>query len=240
MKDLRNGYLGDFPPIERDLIRTGIGPLDRALGGGIPRGDVLSLYFVPPVDSSTFVESAMLANLEDGRDIYWAAPWEPDIHRWRRVGIDPGRILVTVPESRKALAETPQHVEHLQCDLFILEGLSTLFREEETGPKETGPKWLRHEGGISRWTGKKTLENWGEQQKLLKRFSRGKSLRNTGAIVPRPLSQQYRFSFPAYASEDDIAVFIRDSRPKRFTLDLLSTRGSMSSQTISCRLGLPL
>ena len=218
MKDLGDTQLRDPPPIERALIRTGIGALDEALGGGIPRGDGLCLYFVPPTDDWSFLIMTMRAAQEDGNSVFWLGPWEPDVPRWKHYGVDPAKVMVATCNDPVDLKVKAQIVHECGADLLIVEGVSTIMNIESSGD---------------------TFRVWKAQQNAIYNMTHRERLSNTAIIFSRALGEKYTNYPVQYASDDDISVFIDDHRPHSFKAHVLSRHSHLTSREISCKLPLP-
>jgi len=217
MKDLRNTPLRDPPPIEQEVVRTGIAPLDDVLGGGIPKGDGLCLYFVPPVDDWTFIVIMMKAAQEDGKSVFWLGPWEPDTPKWKAHGVDLAKVMIATCSNPSDLMEKSKAVHACGADLLFVEGISTIANIETIGDP---------------------FRVWQAQQNAIYNLTHRRRLSNTAVVFSRAVSEKYR-NFPVrYASEDDYALFIRDHRPSRFHAELIATQSHFISSEFSCKLPL--
>lgn len=218
MQELRKQILADPPPIQREHVRTGIEPLDDTMGGGIPKGDVLCVYSIPPVDDWPIVASAIKAAQEDGQKVFWVGAMDPDVHRWRRCGVDISRVLVSTCNDLLRLKKVADDVHILGADLFIIEGFSSLLNPHASG-EEIG-------------------DHWRQQQNTLYELTRRRRLTNTSLIISRVVSEKYRHNPIRYTSQDDFAIFVEDHHPDRFKFQLMSVRSHIPSLSMTCKLEL--
>src|ERR1700681_517856 len=97
--------IADVSAPEVPRLRTGIGELDRVLGGGIVPGSVVLLGGAPGIGKSTLTNMALGHLLKGGRpSLYVSGEESAEQVRLRaeRLGSDPGQPALSVP----ILAET--------------------------------------------------------------------------------------------------------------------------------------
>ncbi len=126
-----------------DLLPTGFAVLDRALGGGLPRGGIVEI-FGPPGSGKTTLSVAMVANLErQGGAAAWIdAEQSFDPASPARWGLSLARLPVLRPESaEQAFTMALSLAGSGAIDLLVIDSAAALVPslELETGIGASGP-----------------------------------------------------------------------------------------------------
>ncbi len=109
---------------------TGIGELDRVLGGGLVRGSAILIGGDPGIGKSTLLLQTATAMAATGAKIIYVSGEEATTQiamRARRLGVDGAPVLVTNANGLGEILATLQ--EHADTDLVIIDSIQTVFSE---------------------------------------------------------------------------------------------------------------
>jgi len=118
-------------PIAR--FATGIGELDRVLGGGIVDAEVILLAASPGAGKSTLCMSISQKYAQAGKTVLYSSGEESEQQiamRAKRMGVTEETIHIT---NETSLERILGHIDELKPDLFILDSLQTVASEGVTG-----------------------------------------------------------------------------------------------------------
>ncbi|ADG81135.1 DNA repair protein RadA [Thermincola potens] len=122
--------ISDVVTVEEIRYCTGIGELDRVLGGGIVRGSLILIGGDPGIGKSTLgLQAASAISIKTGRVLYVSG--EESIHQTKlralRLGaVSPDLYIV----SETSLEGILRHIEKLQPNLVVVDSIQTVFTEE--------------------------------------------------------------------------------------------------------------
>ena len=105
---------------------TGIGELDRVLGGGAVKGSIVVVGGAPGIGKSTLLLQ-LCGLVDEGQKILYVSGEESERQikmRAQRLGVDGGKIYVL---AETGLNEVLSAAEHLEPDLVIIESIQTMF-----------------------------------------------------------------------------------------------------------------
>lgn len=126
--------LGDHPPSMADVIKTGILPLDVALGiGGIPKGRIIEIYG-PESSGKTTLCLSLIAEVQkiDGVVAFIDAEHALDPEWARKMGVKLENLLVAQPDTgEQALQITEQLIRSGGIDLLIVDSVAALVPQAE-------------------------------------------------------------------------------------------------------------
>jgi DNA replication and repair protein RadA len=121
--------LGDIKQISHARITTGIGELDRVMGGGLVKGSVTLIGGDPGIGKSTLLLQA-LAGLSDQVNVLYASGEESV----EQVGLRATRLTLQAPKL-KLVAEN--HLETIlglvqthDPDVLVIDSIQTIYSEE--------------------------------------------------------------------------------------------------------------
>ena len=113
---------------------TGMGELDRVLGGGAVAGSLVLVGGAPGIGKSTLLLQ-ICNSLCDGRKVLYVSGEESEQQikmRAQRIGVNPEELYIL---SETRLSDILGAVEQLQPDVLIADSVQTLFNEEnESSP----------------------------------------------------------------------------------------------------------
>src|SRR3989339_206905 len=126
--------LGDHPIVAIDVIKTGILPLDIALGvGGIPKGRIIEIYG-PESSGKTTLCLSLIAEVQknDGVVAFIDAEHSLDPAWARKIGVKVENLLVAQPDTgEQALQITEQLVRSGGIDLIVVDSVAALVPRAE-------------------------------------------------------------------------------------------------------------
>ncbi|OGK63104.1 recombinase RecA [Candidatus Roizmanbacteria bacterium RIFOXYB2_FULL_38_10] len=126
--------LGDHPIVAIDVIKTGILPLDIALGvGGIPKGRIIEIYG-PESSGKTTLCLSLIAEVQknDGVVAFIDAEHALDPAWARKIGVKVENLLVAQPDTgEQALQITEQLIRSGGIDLLIVDSVAALVPQAE-------------------------------------------------------------------------------------------------------------
>ena len=105
---------------------TGIGELDRVLGGGAVKGSIVLVGGAPGIGKSTLLLQ-LCGLVDEGQKILYVSGEESErqiIMRAQRLGVDGGKIYVL---AETGLNEVLSAAERLEPDLVIIDSIQTMF-----------------------------------------------------------------------------------------------------------------
>ena len=105
---------------------TGIGELDRVLGGGAVRGSIVLVGGAPGIGKSTLLLQ-LCGLVDEGQKILYVSGEESERQikmRAQRLGVDGGKIYVL---AETGLNEVLSAAERLEPDLVIIDSIQTMF-----------------------------------------------------------------------------------------------------------------
>ena len=112
---------------EEDLrFSTGIGELDRVLGGGAVKGSIVLVGGAPGIGKSTLLLQ-LCGLVDEGQKILYVSGEESERQikmRAQRLGVDGGKIYVL---AETGLNEVLSAAERLEPDLVIIDSIQTMF-----------------------------------------------------------------------------------------------------------------
>jgi DNA repair protein RadA/Sms len=129
---VRPARLSDLSPQKTIRVRTGIGELDRVLGGGLVPGSLLLVGGEPGIGKSTLMLQVCGLLARDSAALLYATGEESAEQvrlRAERLGVDPARIhLLCAVDMNDIVAA----VEDLSPGLLVVDSIQTVFRPELT------------------------------------------------------------------------------------------------------------
>ena len=108
---------------------TGMGELDRVLGGGAVAGSLVLVGGAPGIGKSTLLLQ-ICNSLCEGRSVLYVSGEESERQlklRAMRLGVDPERLYIL---SETRLSDILEAVEELKPDILIVDSIQTLYQEE--------------------------------------------------------------------------------------------------------------
>ena len=108
---------------------TGMGELDRVLGGGAVAGSLVLVGGAPGIGKSTLLLQ-ICNSLCEGRSVLYVSGEESERQlklRALRLGVDPERLYIL---SETRLSDILEAVEELKPDILIVDSIQTLYQEE--------------------------------------------------------------------------------------------------------------
>lgn len=108
---------------------TGMGELDRVLGGGAVAGSLVLVGGAPGIGKSTLLLQ-ICNSLCSGRRVLYVSGEESERQlklRAERLGVDPGELYIL---SETRLSDVIQSVEDTKPDILIVDSIQTLYNEE--------------------------------------------------------------------------------------------------------------
>lgn len=107
-------------------IKTGLGELDRVLGGGLVLGSVVLLGGGPGIGKSTLLMQSMSAMGENAKVLYISGEESADqvALRAHRLGVSGGNISLIAETSLETIAET---LHREQPQVVVVDSIQTLF-----------------------------------------------------------------------------------------------------------------
>ena len=113
---------------------TGMGELDRVLGGGAVAGSLVLVGGAPGIGKSTLLLQ-ICNSLCAGRKVLYISGEESERQlklRAQRLGVDPDDLYIL---SETRLSDVVDATEHMQPDILIVDSIQTLYNEEnESSP----------------------------------------------------------------------------------------------------------
>ncbi len=126
--------LGDNPIVAVDVIKTGIQPLDIALGvGGIPKGRIIEIYG-PESSGKTTLCLSLISEVQktNGVVAFIDAEHALDPAWARKIGVNVENLLVAQPDTgEQALQITEQLIRSGGIDLLIVDSVAALVPQAE-------------------------------------------------------------------------------------------------------------
>ncbi|MFA5135773.1 MAG: recombinase RecA [Patescibacteria group bacterium] len=126
--------LGDNPIVAVDVIKTGILPLDVALGvGGIPKGRIIEVYG-PESSGKTTLCLSLIAEVQktNGVVAFIDAEHALDPAWARKIGVKVENLLVAQPDTgEQALQITEQLIRSGGIDLLVVDSVAALVPQAE-------------------------------------------------------------------------------------------------------------
>jgi DNA repair protein RadA/Sms len=114
---------------ERDRINTGVGELDRVLGGGMVLGGVVLIGGDPGIGKSTLVLQAMVSLASNGYKVLYVSGEESMRQiklRGERLGVLPENLLAWSETNVERVVET---VKELRPASVVIDSVQTLYTE---------------------------------------------------------------------------------------------------------------
>lgn len=111
---------------EEIRFSTGIGELDRVLGGGAVKGSIVLVGGAPGIGKSTLLLQ-LCGLVNDGQKILYVSGEESERQikmRAQRLGVDGGKIYVL---AETGLTEVISAAEKLEPDIVIIDSIQTMF-----------------------------------------------------------------------------------------------------------------
>jgi DNA repair protein RadA/Sms len=129
--------LGDVGAVRVARLKTGIGELDRVLGGGLVPGSLVLLGGSPGIGKSTLTTMA-LANLADAgrRVLYVSAEESPEQVRLRAERLGAGAMKIPVVADT-ALETVLATLEHVRPEVCVVDSVQTIHSAALTGSPGT-------------------------------------------------------------------------------------------------------
>jgi len=124
--------VGDVPTEERSPTPTGVGEVDRVLGGGLVPGSVTVIGGAPGMGKSTLLLQVAAAVAASGRTALYSSSEEARVQvraRAERLGVVTDRLWLHAEPSVDHLLAT---VDHVRPDLVVVDSVQTAF-DPETG-----------------------------------------------------------------------------------------------------------
>ena len=124
--------VGDVPTEERSPTPTGVGEVDRVLGGGLVPGSVTVIGGAPGMGKSTLLLQVAAAVAASGRTALYSSSEESRVQvraRAERLGVVTDRLWLHAEPSVDHLLAT---VDHVRPDLVVVDSVQTAF-DPETG-----------------------------------------------------------------------------------------------------------
>lgn len=121
--------LADIPGVAHRLMPTGIGELDRVLGGGLVPGGVVLVGGDPGVGKSTLLLQAGAALARRGQSLLYVSAEESPAQvseRGRRLGADAPGLYLAAETSLEAILE---QVAALKPDAVIVDSIQTVWSQ---------------------------------------------------------------------------------------------------------------
>ena len=126
--------LGDHPIVAIDVIKTGILPLDVALGiGGIPKGRIIEIYG-PESSGKTTLCLSLISEVQkyDGVVAFIDAEHALDPTWAQKIGVKVENLLVSQPDTgEQALQITEQLIRSGGVDLVVVDSVAALVPQSE-------------------------------------------------------------------------------------------------------------
>ena len=128
------GARGEAQPItavraaDAERYPSGIGELDRVLGGGVVPGSVVLIGGDPGIGKSTLVLQALAALARGGTTLYVSGEESPQQIKMRadRLGITEDRLLVLAETSLERIIE---HTKKIKPAVLAIDSIQTVFTE---------------------------------------------------------------------------------------------------------------
>ena len=133
---------------------TGMGELDRVLGGGAVAGSLVLVGGAPGIGKSTLLLQ-ICNSLCTGRRVLYISGEESERQlklRAERLGVAPEELLIL---SETRLSDVLESVEETKPDILIVDSIQTLYREEN----ESSPGSVSHINKDGNIAGPKVLEH---------------------------------------------------------------------------------
>lgn len=123
LKDVKTG--------EHSRVSSGIGELDRVLGGGFVRGSLVLISGEPGIGKSTLIIQAAANIAEAGGRVLYATGEESE----EQIRMRADRVCSGIPDSLYVLAETNMEnvisaCENLGPDFLIIDSIQTMYTDE--------------------------------------------------------------------------------------------------------------
>lgn len=133
MHSVKVTNITDIDTSDEIRFSTGMGELDRVLGGGAVKGSLVLVGGAPGIGKSTLMLQICQQLGLQNKVLYVSG--EESIHqlkmRAKRLGVDSGNLFV-VSETR--LSDILEAVEREQPDVLIIDSIQTLYNEELDSP----------------------------------------------------------------------------------------------------------
>lgn len=129
--DVKVTSLKDVPPAEEMRFNTGIGELDRVLGGGIVSGSVILLGGDPGIGKSTLLLQAAV-HLAPGKNVLYASGEESLYQlkmRSQRLNVREDILVVALTDLDRLLDTVAQVKPHV----LVLDSVQSFYRHEQEG-----------------------------------------------------------------------------------------------------------
>lgn len=121
--------LSQIAPSDGSRFSTGIGELDRTLGGGIVMGSVVLIGGDPGIGKSTLILQALKGLSKLGKVLYVSGEESPEQVKLRadRLGIKSDRIILLPETSLEGIIATAQEINP---ELIVVDSIQTIFSLE--------------------------------------------------------------------------------------------------------------
>jgi len=143
--------LADVKAPEHRRMRTGIGELDRALGGGIVPGSMVLLGGSPGIGKSTLTGEALGRLAAAGRRTLYVSGEESAAQvrlRAERLGLHALRVPV-IAETDLATVEAT--IEAERPEVCVVDSVQTLHADDLSGSRARWGRCVRWRGGSCAW-----------------------------------------------------------------------------------------
>lgn len=117
---------------EQDKVLTGLGELDRVLGGGIVQGSMTLVGGDPGIGKSTLLLQVCQKISAAGRQVLYVSGEESPVQikmRADRIGSFPGNMLLLCETSLDVIAET---IRKSKPEIVIIDSIQTMYSESVT------------------------------------------------------------------------------------------------------------
>lgn len=142
--------LSDVPESDVPSMKTGILPLDRALGRGLPRGRMIEIYGPPQSGKSTIAMSTIAQAQVRGEICAWIdAEHALDVPYAQEIGMNTTKMLVSAPDTGEQAFYTMEKLcRSGEVSVIVVDSVAALLprnmREAEYGDAMVGmhPQFL--------------------------------------------------------------------------------------------------
>ena len=138
----RGGAFGDRPAAkpahlkmvgtaDYDRIDTGIGELNRVLGGGLVKGSLVLISGEPGIGKSTIIIQTAAGIAAEGRTVLYVSGEESE----EQIKLRADRVCSSIPESLYVLSETNFENVEAACDnlkpnFLVIDSIQTLYSSQ--------------------------------------------------------------------------------------------------------------
>ncbi|MFZ5596957.1 MAG: DNA repair protein RadA [Bacillota bacterium] len=126
--------LSHIPVVEEDRFATGIGELDRVLGGGVVPGSLILLGGDPGIGKSTLLMQAASSVCRSGKKVLYASGEESVQQvkmRSSRLGVGEGSLYL-LSETDIDLIES--NIRNIRPELVILDSIQSVYKTDLSSP----------------------------------------------------------------------------------------------------------